>query len=97
MPADDRQLVNAMLAGEERAFTLFFEIYFPRVYRFALPRLRRNEDTTKDVVQTTLIKAMRALGDWRGEARCLPGCARSAAGRLPITCAASAAMPPRSS
>jgi RNA polymerase sigma-70 factor (ECF subfamily) len=68
VPADDRQLVNAMLAGEERAFTQFFEIYFPRVYRFALPRLRRNEDTAKDVVQTTLIKAMRKLGDWRGDA-----------------------------
>jgi RNA polymerase sigma-70 factor (ECF subfamily) len=65
---DDRQLVNAMLAGEERAFRQFFEIYFPRVFRFALPRLRRNEDTAKDVVQTTLIKAMRKLGDWRGDA-----------------------------
>jgi RNA polymerase sigma-70 factor (ECF subfamily) len=65
---DDRQLVNAMLAGEERAFRQFFEIYFSRVYRFALPRLRRNEDTAQDVVQTTLIKAMRKLGEWRGDA-----------------------------
>jgi RNA polymerase sigma-70 factor (ECF subfamily) len=68
VPAQDRQLVNAMLAGDERAFREFFTIYFPRVYRFALPRLRRNEDTAKDVVQTTLIKAMRKLGDWRGDA-----------------------------
>lgn len=65
---DDRDLVAAMLAGEERAFTVFFETYFPRVYRFALPRLNRNADATKDVVQGTLIKAMRAIGDWRGEA-----------------------------
>jgi RNA polymerase sigma-70 factor (ECF subfamily) len=65
---DDRQLVNAMLAGEERAFREFFETYFPRVYRFALPRLNRNEDTAKDVVQNTLIKSMRKLGDWRGDA-----------------------------
>ena len=65
---DDRELVAAMLAGDERAFTLFFETYFPRVYRFALPRLNRDTDTAKDVVQATLIKAMRALGDWRGEA-----------------------------
>jgi RNA polymerase sigma-70 factor (ECF subfamily) len=65
---DDRQLVTAMLAGDQRAFTAFFEAYFPRVYRFALPRLRRNEDTAKDVVQTTLIKAMRKLGGWRGDA-----------------------------
>lgn len=65
---EDRELVAAMLAGDERAFTTFFETFFPRVYRFALPRLNRNVDATKDVVQGTLIKAMRALGTWRGEA-----------------------------
>jgi RNA polymerase sigma-70 factor (ECF subfamily) len=65
---DDRQLVDRMLAGEERAFVTFFETYFPRVYRFALPRVRRNEDAAKDIVQATLIKAMRKLGDWRGDA-----------------------------
>ena len=65
---DDRELVAAMLAGDERAFTTFFETCFPRVYRFALPRMNRNADATKDVVQATLIKAMRAAGDWRGEA-----------------------------
>jgi RNA polymerase sigma-70 factor, ECF subfamily len=65
---DDRLLVKAMLAGDERAFRTFFESYFPRVYRFALPRLNRNEDTAKDVVQETMIKAIRKLGDWRGDA-----------------------------
>ena len=65
---DDSQLVREMLAGEERAFNAFFETYFPRIYRFALPRLGRNEDTAKDVVQATLIKAMRKLGDYRGDA-----------------------------
>ena len=65
---DDRDLVAAMLAGNERAFTAFFDTYFPRVYRFALPRLDRNPDVTKDVVQATLIKAMRAIEGWRGEA-----------------------------
>jgi RNA polymerase sigma-70 factor (ECF subfamily) len=65
---DDRKLVAAMLAGSEHAFTTFFVTYFPRVYRFALPRLDRNPDVTKDVVQATLIKAMRAIDGWRGEA-----------------------------
>jgi RNA polymerase sigma-70 factor (ECF subfamily) len=65
---DDRELVAAMLAGDERAFSAFFEAYFPRVYRFALPRLDHDADATKDVVQATLIKAMRAIGSWRGEA-----------------------------
>jgi RNA polymerase sigma-70 factor (ECF subfamily) len=66
--SDDRDLVAAMLMGDERAFTVFFDTYFPRVYRFALPRLGRNADVTKDVVQATLIKAVRAIDGWRGEA-----------------------------
>jgi RNA polymerase sigma-70 factor, ECF subfamily len=65
---DDRQLVERLLAGEERAFEAFFETYFPRVYRFALPRVGLNEDTAKDVVQAALIKAIRKLDGWRGEA-----------------------------
>ena len=65
---DERELVRRMLDGEEPAFTEFFSTYFPRVFRFALPRLRRDEDAAKDVVQATLIKAMRGLDGWRGEA-----------------------------
>ena len=66
--SDERELVRRMLDGEEPAFTEFFSTYFPRVFRFALPRLRRDEDAAKDVVQATLIKAMRGLDGWRGEA-----------------------------
>ena len=65
---DERELVRRMLDGEEPAFTEFFSPYFPRGFRFALPRLRRDEDAAKDVVQATLIKAMRGLDGWRGEA-----------------------------
>jgi RNA polymerase sigma-70 factor (ECF subfamily) len=65
---NDRELVQQMLAGEERAFSEFFTTYFPRIFRFALPRLNRDQDTAKDVVQATLVKAMRKLGDYRGEA-----------------------------
>lgn len=64
----DAELVERMRAGEERAFNTFFDTYFPRVYRFALPRLAREEEATKDVVQATLIKAIRRLRDYRGEA-----------------------------
>ena len=35
----DQQLIQGMLAGDERAFEAFFDAYFARVYRFALPRL----------------------------------------------------------
>ena len=65
---DDRQLVERMLAGDERAFGSFFDEYFPRVYRFALPRLNRDVELAKDVVQATLIKAVRGLPGFRGEA-----------------------------
>jgi len=62
------ELVAAMLKGDERAFTAFFDSYFPRVYRFALPRLGGDADAAADVVQATLVKAMRKLGDFRGDA-----------------------------
>ncbi len=57
-----------MLAGDERAFHAFFDDYFPRVYRFALPRLGRQEDAARDVVQAAMTKAIRNLKNYRGEA-----------------------------
>ncbi|WP_218043078.1 RNA polymerase sigma factor [Steroidobacter gossypii] len=63
----DSLLIAAMLKGDEAAFRLFFETYFPRVYRFALPRLGGDAEACKEVVQATLIKAMRALAGFRGE------------------------------
>jgi len=57
-----------MLAGDERAFNAFFDNYFPRVYRFALPRLGTDPEATKEVVQATLTKAIRSLAAYRGDA-----------------------------
>lgn len=65
---DEQALVKAMLAGDERAFRTFFDAYFPRVYRFAHPRLAKDVEATKDVVQATLTKAMRMLPSFRGDA-----------------------------
>jgi RNA polymerase sigma-70 factor (ECF subfamily) len=64
----DAALIAAMLAGDEAAFRVFFATYFPRVYRFALPRLGNDAEACKEVVQSTLVKAMRALASFRGEA-----------------------------
>src|SRR3990170_4004654 len=66
--SNDSALVAAMLAGDEAAFRAFFELYFPRVYRFALPRLGNDREACKEVVQSTLVKAMRGLAGFRGEA-----------------------------
>ncbi|HZF25814.1 MAG TPA: RNA polymerase sigma factor [Steroidobacteraceae bacterium] len=66
--AQEQALVRRMLAGEERAFTAFFDGYFSRLYRFALPRLNTDAQAAREVVQATLTKAMRRMADYRGEA-----------------------------
>lgn len=64
----DAQLIALMLKGDEAAFREFFDGYFPRLFRFAAPRLGGDQDATKEVVQATLIKAIRNLANYRGEA-----------------------------
>jgi RNA polymerase sigma-70 factor (ECF subfamily) len=64
----DAELIALMLKGDEAAFRRFFEAYFPRLYRFAAPRLDGDPDAAKEVVQATLIKAMRNLENYRGDA-----------------------------
>ena len=63
----ERELVRRMLGGDEGAFDEFFADYFPRLFRFAVLRLR-DQDAAEDIVQTSLIAAVRSLGSWRGEA-----------------------------
>ena len=68
MDASDSELVVAMLAGKEAAFRSFFADYFPRLYRFAMPRLSGEVEAAKEVVQSTLTKAVRNLAGYRAEA-----------------------------
>ena len=63
----ERELVRRMLGGDEGAFDEFFADYFPRLFRFAVLRLR-DLDAAEDIVQISLIAAVRHLGSWRGEA-----------------------------
>lgn len=63
----DRELTAAMLRGDERAFQIFFDSYFPRLYRFARRRLH-DAEAARDVAQSTLIKAIRSLAHYRQEA-----------------------------
>src|SRR5881392_686601 len=62
----ERDLVRRMLGGDEQAFDEFFTDYFPRLFRFAVLRLR-DQDAAEDIVQTSLIAGVRHLGSWRGE------------------------------
>ena len=63
----ERELVRRMLGGDEGAFDEFFADYFPRLFRFAVLRLR-DQDAAEDLVQNSLISAVRSLHSWRGEA-----------------------------
>ena len=64
---DDRDLVEKLLARDERAFAEFFETYAPRLFRFAMRRAG-DEDLAEEITQTTLIAAVGKLKTWRGEA-----------------------------
>ncbi len=57
-----------MLAGDERAFQEFLQEYFPGIYRFALSRVGRDAEIAEEVAQSTMIKAVRKLATYRGEA-----------------------------
>ena len=52
----DVALVRRVIAGDEAAFDEFFTVYFPRLYRFALPRLGGNEDASEEVVQEVFLR-----------------------------------------
>lgn len=65
---EDRQLARGMINGDEVAIREFMDIYFPRLYRFALIRLQDDHSSAEDVVQQTLVIAARKIGTYRGEA-----------------------------
>lgn len=66
--SEDKQLVKKLIAGNEEAFVAFFNDYFPRLYRFAVTRLKNDEEEIKDIIQTTLTNAIRSMDTYRGEA-----------------------------
>jgi RNA polymerase sigma-70 factor (ECF subfamily) len=67
----DRALVARMNAGEQRAFDEFFHSNVPRLAAFTARRSGLDAASVEDIVQNTLIKAMRSLGSYRGEASLL--------------------------
>lgn len=65
---EDWALTRRMLAGEEEAFDEFFRQVFPGLYRFALRRVRFDEDGAEDVTQAALCAAITKLHTYRGQA-----------------------------
>lgn len=56
-----------MLRGEQRAFDQFFDSYASRIAAFASRRSSLDAALLEDVVQLTLINAIRSLGKFRGD------------------------------
>ena len=65
---NDLALVARMQAGDQRAFDEFFNACAPRLAAFAARRSPLDPQSLEDLVQNTLIKAIRNLGSYRGEA-----------------------------
>ena len=63
---DEQDLIARMRRGEQRAFDQFFDTYATRLGAFAARRSALDAAAIEDVVQTTMINAMRGLASFRG-------------------------------
>ncbi len=66
----DAVLVEEILAGSMEHFNLLYAAYFPRVYRFALKRLR-DPGEAEDVTQEVFMTVFRVLANYRGDSKLL--------------------------
>jgi len=62
----DIELVEQILGGSAEHFDMLYEAYFPRVYRFALKRLR-DAGEAEDVTQEVFMTLLSALPSYKGE------------------------------
>lgn len=65
--ANDRELVDQILAGSREHFEQLYEAYFPRVFRFALKRLN-DAGEAEDVSQEVFFTVFRSLASYEGSA-----------------------------
>jgi RNA polymerase sigma-70 factor (ECF subfamily) len=65
-PLDEQSLIERMSHGDQRAFDQFFDAYAARLGAFAARRASLDAAALEDVVQVTMIKAMRGLNNFRG-------------------------------
>ncbi len=62
----EKDIIDAVLAGNQQAFTLLFRRYEKMVFSIALSITRQNEDA-EEVMQDTFLKACRYLPGWRAD------------------------------
>jgi RNA polymerase sigma-70 factor, ECF subfamily len=63
---DEQDLIHRMRRGDQRAFDQFFEAFAGRLVAFAARRSALDAAALEDVVQMTMINAMRGLAGFRG-------------------------------
>jgi RNA polymerase sigma-70 factor (ECF subfamily) len=66
----DAELVEQILSGSKEHFEMLYTAYFPRVYRFALKRLR-DPGEAEDVTQEVFFTVFDALDSFKGESSLL--------------------------
>ena len=64
----ESDLVARMLEGDDEAFRMFFSSYSPRLRAFVANRTSLDPASVDDIVQVALVKAMRCLSSYRGDA-----------------------------
>ena len=64
----DKQLAKRILEGDQTSFNVFFNTYYPRLFRFALSRLDDDRDLADETAQLVLCQALSKLQTYRGEA-----------------------------
>jgi RNA polymerase sigma-70 factor (ECF subfamily) len=68
--SSDAELVEQILSGDQKAFDLLYETYFPRVHGFAFKRLR-DAGEAEDVTQEVFLTVFKVLGSYRGNSSLL--------------------------
>ena len=63
---DEQELINRMRRGEQRAFDAFFDAFAARLGAFAARRSALDAAALEDIVQMTMINAIRSLETFRG-------------------------------
>lgn len=71
MHPQDLQLAKAVAQGDRVAFARFYDLYFPRLYRFLLRATGSDHGLAEELTQAALVIALEALPRYRGEASLL--------------------------
>jgi RNA polymerase sigma-70 factor, ECF subfamily len=57
-------IVRRAISGESEAFTMLYDLYFDKIYRYVFFRIRKQAEA-EDLTQEVFIKAMKAIGSYK--------------------------------